>query len=213
MHPISQQQRRLAARGFTLIEILVALAALAIMMAIGVPAMTSWVQASKARSAADFYMEGFALARQQALSHNSSSRIVLTPNASNGQNDWQVDICFPTATLACTDSMGNWSTAAAQASGDQEVGGYISVKRLATALPKSAVLAPTMLPAGTSAIYFNSQGWVDTRIGQRMTSLNFAPGIGYEGQLRQSAIVVGLAGTAIKCDPSVAIPDSRACPP
>lgn len=213
MHPVSPPRRRPAGRGFTLIEIMIALAALGIMMAIGVPAMTSWVQAAKARSAADFYMEGFALARQQALAHNGSSRIVLTPNATNGQNDWQVDICFPTAALACTDTMGNWSTPAARASGDPEVGGYTSVKRLATSLPKSTVLTPTRLPAGASTVYFNSQGWVDTRIGQRMASLQFAPGPGYESQLRQSAIVVGLAGTAVKCDPAVALPDSRACPP
>lgn len=212
MLPVSGH-RRLAARGFTLIEAMVALAAMGVLLAVGIPAMSTWVQASKARSALDFYAEGFSLARQQALAHNSASRIVLIPNPANGQNDWQVDICFPTGTVPCTAASGVWSTTGAAAGGDPDPNGFRSVLRLATALPKSAVFAPALLPAGATSVYFTSLGWVNTTVPQRLGSLRFTPGSGYEEELRPSALVIGLAGTASKCDWSVAIPDSRACPP
>jgi type IV fimbrial biogenesis protein FimT len=207
-------RRRAAAHGFTLLEIMIALAVMGILLAVGMPAMSTWSQVSKARSAVGFYAEGFALARQQAIAHNGASRIVLTPNAGNDQNDWQVDICFPTAAAACNATSGGWSTVAAAATGDPEqAAGFHSVARAATGLPKTSVLMPERLPAGASSVYFNSLGWVDTSIAQRMTALRFAPGSSYQDQLRPTAIVIGLAGTAITCDWSVEVPDSRACPP
>jgi type IV fimbrial biogenesis protein FimT len=193
---------------------MVALAVMGVLLAAGIPAMSNWVQASKARSAVDFYAEGFALARQQAISHNGASRIVLIPNDSNGQNDWQVDICFPTAASPCGVGLGSWSTTTAAAAGDPEqANGFKSVLRVATVLPKSTVLTPTLQPAGATSIYFNSFGWVDTAVAQRLTALRFTPGFGYEKDLRPAALVIGLAGTATRCDWSVALPDSRACPP
>lgn len=206
--------RRVAAGGFTLLEIMIALAILGVMLAVGMPAMSTWTQVSKARSAVGFYSEGFALARQQAIAHNAFSRIRLTQNAANDQNDWQVDICFPTAAAPCTADTGGWSTAAAAAAGDPEMAnGFRSVARAATGLPQTTVLMPERLPAGASSVYFNSGGWVDTSIAQRMTALRFAPVGSYQDQLRPVAIVIGLAGTAITCDPSAVLPDSRACPP
>lgn len=206
--------RRGAARGFTLLEIMIALALMGILLAVGMPAMSTWSQVSKARAAVGFYTEGFALARQQAIAHNGASRIVLTPNAANGQNDWQVDICFPSAATPCNAGSGDWSSVAAAAAGDPEGAlGFRSVARAAGALPNTSVLMPERLPAGATTVYFNSVGWVDTGFAQRMTALRFAPGSAYQDQLRPSAIVIGLAGIAITCDWSVALPDSRACPP
>ena len=210
MFPVSQRR---AAQGFSLIEIMIAVAVLGVMLAVGVPAMSRWIDATKARSALEFYAEGLALARQQAIGHNGASRFVLTANAANGQNDWQVDICFPTALLPCDDVGGGWSTVSAPATGDPEgTKGFLSVRKSAATLPKASVMATTLTPLGSSAIYFNSVGWVDTTYDERLTSIRFAPASGYEKDIRPAAIVVSLAGTATKCDPSVAAPDSRACP-
>lgn len=211
---LAVRQRRGAA-GFTLIEALVALAVMGITLAVGVPAMSNWFQASKSRAVTGFYAEGLALARQQAIAHNGASRIVLTPNTSNGQNDWQVDICFPSAlATSCGAASSDWSTLTAPAAGDPEhAAGFLSVTRTANGLPKAAVMAPELLPSGASSIYFNSVGWVNTGIAQRLTAIRFTPGDSIDDTVRPAAIVVGLAGTAIKCDWSVAIPDSRACPP
>lgn len=206
-------------RGFTLLEIMVALAIMGIVLALGVPAMAKWVTATKARSVIGFYGEGFTLARQQAVSHNGVSRIVLTLNPANGQYDWQVDVCFPTVLApTCGAGIGAWSTPTAAAAGDQEAvadpaAGFRSVAHTAASLPKAAVMAPELFPTGTSSIYFNSLGWVDTSFAQRLSSIRLTPGDAIDDEVRPIALVIGLAGTAIKCDWSVAIPDSRACPP
>lgn len=212
MQPMTAR-RRAAAAGFTLIETMLALGVLGLTLAVGVPAMSGWAQSAKARGAVEFYAEGLALARQQAIAHNGVSRFALFP-ASNGQNDWQVDICFPTSTAPCTATSSNWSTPTTAASGDRDPAApFLSVRRSASALPTTAIMTVTLLPVGADDIYFNSLGWVNTAMPDRMTAIRLGPAPGFERQIRPQALVVGLAGTTTKCDWSVAIPDSRACPP
>jgi type IV fimbrial biogenesis protein FimT len=199
--------------GVTLIELMVGLAILSFLLAVGIPNMSGWMMANKAGSASEFYVEGFKLARAQAIKHNSASRITLTDNAGNGQQDWQVDICFATA-AACTDSSGSWSTTSAPAGGDPEgSAGFKSVFRDASALPRTSVLRTTVLPAGTNEIYYTSLGWVDSANGPPLGRMVFEPAPAYASQVRGSAVVVTLAGNPTKCEPTATASDSRACPP
>lgn len=200
--------------GATLIELLMGLAIVAFMLGIGVPNMSSWITSSKASSAAEFYAEGFSMARRQAVTHNAASRIVLTRNDSNGQMNWQVDICFPVPGTPCSDSSGVWSTTTARAPNDPEgVNGYTSVLRIADSLPKSEVLVPTLEPAGATTVYFTALGWVDTNFDERLTRIRLDPSSAYHGEIPSVALAVTLAGIATKCNPAIAAPDSRACPP
>lgn len=201
--------------GFTLIELLVTITIFSILLTVGVPAMHTWVLSSKARSASEFYLDGFAMARRQAVSHNAQSRIVLTPNAISGQMDWQVDICFPQPGAVCNDGSGNWSTTAAQAANDPEqAAGYKSVFRAADALPQDEVLVPDYLPAGASKTYYTALGWIDTTTyGLNLTRLRLTPAARYAADLPTVAVAVTLAGMASKCEPTRPVGDSRACPP
>jgi type IV fimbrial biogenesis protein FimT len=199
------------ARGFTLVEALVAMAVLGLVLGIGIPSMANWATTTKARAASEFYAEGMEMARNQALAHNSASRLVLSSNAASGQFDWQVDVCFPTAAAPCNDSSGDWSTTTAPAASDPAgTTGFKSVQRSANALPPTSVLHTTLTPSGAQAVYFTPIGWVDQTVTPSLASINLAPA--KPGAFRASAVVVTLAGTVSKCDPNVAAHDSRGCP-
>ncbi|SFU63369.1 pilus assembly FimT family protein [Pseudoduganella namucuonensis] len=201
-------------RGATLIELMMGLAVIAFVLALGMPSMSHWVTMNKATSAGEFYAEGFSMARRQAVLHNAASRIVLSPNLANGQMDWQVDICFPVTGTPCNDQSGAWSTTTTAAANDPDgAAGFTSVFRAADSLPQSDVLAPSLVPDGASTIYFTSLGWVDTTVDARLTRIRLDPADRYHGEIPSVAVSVTLAGMATKCNPTVNAPDSRACPP
>jgi type IV fimbrial biogenesis protein FimT len=203
-----------AARGFTLVEMMIALVIMGVLLAIAVPNMGAWMVATKARSASEFYLEGFSMARRQAITHNSASRIVLSVNAGNGQLDWQIDICFPRPGAPCDSNNGVWSTTSAQAGNDPEgAAGYTSVFRAASALPTSEVLVPAIVPEGATSVYYTPLGWVDTNVANRLTRLRLDPDERYAHDVPVTAVSVSLAGMPSKCDPTKTAGDSRACPP
>lgn len=202
------------ARGFTLLEAMVALAILGIVLAIGMPRMSDWIYASKVASAGQFYAEGFALARNQALTQNGTSRLVLSTNPTNGQFDWQIDLCFPRSDAPCNEISDNWSTLAAAASGDPKgADGVRSLLRRADALPPAAELVPSAGPDAARAVYFTPLGWVDPALGPRLERVGLAPAGKKAGIAPETAIVLTLAGNAIRCRPQVASTDPHRCPP
>jgi len=199
--------------GFTLIELLVTITIFGVMLAIAIPNLTSWLLTAKARSVSEFYMDGLAMARRQAVSHNAESRISFTANANTGQMDWEVDICFP-AGGQCSALSGAWSTPTTPAPNDPQGGaGYTSVVRVADSLPTTDVLTLTMQPDGASEIYFTALGWVDTNVPNHVSLLRFDPTPSYANDVPPAAVAITLGGMATKCNPTVSATDSRACPP
>ncbi|MES2318636.1 MAG: prepilin-type N-terminal cleavage/methylation domain-containing protein [Pseudomonadota bacterium] len=205
MHPINRSA------GFTIVETLVVLAILAVGLKLGVPPVAAWLRATKIQSANEFYAEGFRQARAEAIKHKASSRIVLTTNATSGQYDYQIDLCFPTPIVSCANAA-SWSTTTAVANGDPEMAaGYKSVLRTSDKMPTTNVLTQTIEPAGADDVYYNSLGWVDTTFAPRIARLVLAP-TGVDAQIPATAIAITLSGIASKCRPGVALHDSRKCP-
>ena len=206
--------RPIAARGYTLPEALAVLAILGIVLAMGLPRLGDWVAANRAQSAAGFYAEGLQLARAQALTHNSASRMVLVTHEGGAQPDWRVDICFPTPATPCDDASGDWSTVSAAAEGDPEgAQGYTSLLRSATALPTSATLSVSVTPEDATAAYFTPTGWVNTAVAPRLERLTLAPAADHAGSFATSAVVLTLAGAVTTCDPQAGAQAARGCPP
>jgi type IV fimbrial biogenesis protein FimT len=204
--------------GFTLVEALVVLAIMSLLIAAGMPAMSNWLVSTKAAAAGSFYADGLALARTQAVSHDSASRLVLVANTKNGQYDWRVDICYPTAALPCSNSSGTWSTTTTIATPPTgtpaDANGYKSVLRVADGLPDIGVMKVSLTPATATAAYFTPLGWVDATVDPRLERITLAPtaGAGRARTFPTSAVALTLAGLAIKCNPNAADHDSLGCP-
>lgn len=91
------------AAGVSLIELMLALAILAILLTIGVPAFTTTLQNYQIRTAAEATISGLQLARNEALRRNASVRFQLTSSVDAGCNlsasgtSWVVSRNDPTA--------------------------------------------------------------------------------------------------------------------
>jgi len=208
MHPVGASTQA----GFTALEAMVVVAILGIMLAIGIPSMRGWLGATTATGAAEFYAEGFRMARAQALANNSRSRLVFTENEESGQLDWQVDVCFPVPDDGCAAASERWSTvdepAAKPADGDVETS---SVFRSAVSLPRASAL--TVTPDDEArAVYFTELGWVDGAKPALMR-LDFGPGSAdAEDAFTPTAVVLTLAGAVVTCNPDAGAADARRCP-
>lgn len=213
MHAISQSRRARTAAGFTLIETMVVVVIVSVLLVVGVPKMQRWTVGGKAISAVAFYKEGLDMARREATGHNSVSRFVLSANAVSGQFDWQVDICFPTATTPCNSSKGEWSTVTDPAAGDPEkTNGFKSVRRNADALIRASDMTMTLSPNGNDEVYFVPSGWVDTTHAERMATITFEAKNLSDDVIRPEVLLVGLSGLTTRCDKKGVFPDPRACP-
>jgi type IV fimbrial biogenesis protein FimT len=69
---------RRAARGFSLIELMITLTIVAILLMLGVPNFQIWVANSKIRSAAEALQNDLRLAQQTAVAQNHQTALVLT---------------------------------------------------------------------------------------------------------------------------------------
>lgn len=83
------------AKGFSLIELIVVLAIVAILAGLTMPVMETWVTNSKIRSAAENVQNGLRKAQQLAAARNSDVSVVFTERAYNGNYNSNTGTCPP----------------------------------------------------------------------------------------------------------------------
>jgi type IV fimbrial biogenesis protein FimT len=187
-----------AQRGFTLIEVLVALAVLGILIALGVPTMGEWLQAQRIRAGAEAIVNGMQVARGEAIKQNLPVVFGLEPPTTG----WTV--C--TASLAPCDST-------------TPAGGYIQNRSGQEGSRDAQVL---QTPAGATLVTFSPLGAVlsnnldGTLPLTQIDVYNNDPALcsANGGTTRCLRVVVSAGGSIRMCDPTPGIvaPDTRACP-
>lgn len=191
----------LAARGVSLIELMIGLAIFAFLMSIGVPAFTTYIQNAKIRSAAEVLQAGVQTARAEAVRRNASVQFLLTNDAGDSSS-------VQTTNLSTTGR--NWLIRVQDPA--TMIFSFIEGKSMSEGAGQSST--PSVTITGTvSSITFNGFGGTNLASAATFAVANSAGGAcAPTGPMRCLSVVVSVGGQARMCDPAVtATGDTRRC--
>lgn len=196
-------------RGITMIEVMVSIAILAIVLAIGIPNLSSWMQDTQVRSTAESVLTGLQLARAEAVRQNVRTRFQLTSSAGMGSWTITTDSLTSPGTFPAANKV---QSAGAQESGQNARLGVSSATLAATNCCTSAIAAGTgMATTPQPGIVFSAFGQVVadssvTTITRVDVTNATAP------NARRMVVIISPSGMARLCDPSLPASNTRACP-
>lgn len=193
-----------AQAGVSLVELMIGLLIVSIVLFVGVPAFTIFLQNTQIRNAAETTLAGINVARAEAIRRNAAVRFQLVSDLSNACTlsatslTWVVSIADPAGLCATAPS--------------ETVAPQILQKKSGSEGSQNVAIATT----GGSSIIFNGLGRV---VGAGITQLNFSNTTGVcehvdttNGKMRCLRVLVSTGGSAKLCDPKVtAATDPRLC--
>jgi type IV fimbrial biogenesis protein FimT len=189
-----------AARGFTLIEMMVTVVLLAVLMALAFPAMSEWVRNSRIRTVADALQNGLRLAQTEALRRSRQTVFSLTADTN------------PADGLTAVANGANWSVNFVPLlTGEEDDATFIQGGGLTG-------LAPDVRITGPATLCFNSLGRVVDNAtpgtGVACTASAAAYNITIPNADRPMRVLVALGGQVRLCDPAKTLSDSHpdGCP-
>lgn len=181
--------RRRSQQGFTLVELLVGLAVVAILLTQGLPAFNVWMQNARIRGSAESILDGLQLARAQAVRANFNTEFVLIAAGTDPT---------PANVAAVANGNGtNWIVRTLQPAGSDYVQGH-AAGGLVTAPTGSGIAVGGPFVAGS--FVFTPLGRLLNPPPGLQTALRIDSPINYTGK-RPMCIVVSSGGQALMCDP------------
>jgi type IV fimbrial biogenesis protein FimT len=203
---LKQKRVTIAARGFTIVELMVALTIVGIVMMVGTPLIATMIQNSKLSSATKSYLAGIQTARAEAIRMNRPVDFVLTDSSvapgvsgsANGKN-WVV----------------RWSNAGTPTLVEGKAGANGTGQQGANSVTIfGAVTAPTS-GSFSGVLTFNGFGAVNSGETVALDVRNPAGGACAvaDGPMRCQRIQVRPGGQISVCDPKAVAGDSRFCQP
>lgn len=194
-------------RGVTMMEVMASVAIIAIVMAIGIPNLSNWVQNTQVRSSAESVLTGLQLARAEAVRQNTKTRFQLT--GTTGLPSWTIS----TPRLDRTDCPAGadlypcpvQSGAATESGLNARLGA--STASLAETDYSVAIAAADGMSTSPSVI-FDAFGRADSTVTNitriDVTNASYA-------DARRMVITITASGTAKLCDPTLPETNSRGC--
>lgn len=177
----------LRGRGFTLIELVIAVALLGTLMALGVPSFTAWIRNAQVRTVTDGLQSGIRLAQSEAVRRNRTMVFSLT-NVQPALN----------ATAAANGK--NWSVQTATVQFGTTTSEFVQGGALADVASGVTITGPLV-------ICFNANGRLSAVVAANtgVTGACDVAGRTYDVNVtnadRPLRVTVGLAGQVRLCDP------------
>jgi len=189
--------------GVTLIELMIGIAIVALLMVIGAPSFSLWIQNTQTRTAAESIQNGLQIARTEAVRRNANVRFNLTD--AGGMVAWTVCLNVTASPCAAADTVQSRSGS----EGGVNARAGISVAALPSPIPaghfNTALAAGASLPAGVTfngmgrVPALNPDGTVNNDDITRIDVTNVNAGV------RRMVIVIGTGGQTRMCDPAIAL--------
>lgn len=182
--------------GVTLIELMVGITIVSLLMVVGVPSFSLWIQNTQTRTAAESIQNGLQIARTEAVRRNMNVRFSLTD--ASGTVAWSVDCVNVTADCPA----GIQSRSGGEGGVNARAG--VSVAALPSPIPvghfNTALAAGAGLPAGVT---FDGMGRVPiANVGTDIARIDVT---NVKAGVRRMVIVIGTGGQTRMCDPAIAL--------
>ena len=190
--------RRWHLRGFTLIELMIGVAILAILLTLGLPAFTQMLQNSRLRTTAEAFTAGLQRARAEAVKLNGQVELIITNAAPLAAN---VD------SAAATAGGTNWIVRSVNP--NPVVRDFIEGKSSAEGAAAAVVVTAT-----NTAIVFTPFGATTLPATATFQFTNPTAGACFSaaGPIRCLNVVVMTGGQVKMCDPAIlTVGDTRRC--
>lgn len=188
--------------GVTLIELMIGIVIVSLLMFIGAPSFSLWIQNTQIRTAAESIQNGLQIARAEAVRRNTNVRFNLT-NAT-GMVAWSVDCVNVTADCPT----GIQSRSGSEGGVNSRVG--ISVAALPSPVPATQFNTPLAAGAGLPAgVTFNGLGRIPalnpdgTANNDDITRIDVTNAA--RSDARRMVVVVTTGGQIRMCDPALSL--------
>jgi len=206
--------RRLRQRGVTMIEVMVTIAIIATVVAIGIPGLSAWMQNAQVKATAESVLTGLQLARGEAVRQNVRTRFQLAnPNGTGCSSMGCWTIITDSLTAPGTFPTANQvQTAGAQESGTNARLGVSTATLAASNCCATAITAGTGMSTNPlPGVVFNAFGQVVTDASvTKITRIDVSNPSAPDS--RRLVIMISSSGMAKLCDPSFPSSNSRGCP-
>jgi type IV fimbrial biogenesis protein FimT len=190
-------------RGFSLLELMIAIAIASLLMMLGAPSFVLWIQNSQTRTAAEAIQNGLQLARAEAVKRNGRVQIELCglPNSS-----WQIEAITNTAAV---EAQSFACPAAVPVAGEVRI-----QERSAQEGSSNTVVSVTRSDAstattGSAMLTFNGMGQVTTN-SDTSAALTRVDVTNPRGD-RPLSITINAGGSIHMCNPSLPSSDPQGC--
>jgi type IV fimbrial biogenesis protein FimT len=209
---------RQGGRGFSLVELIITLAILGILIALGASSFRAWIVNMKIRSTAESIQNGLQLARGEAVRRNTTVMFQLTTSTANGCALALVspDLADPNWVVSLADAAGLGMCGAAYLNEAYPVSDsiYNPVPQIVQRRSAAEGSTSVKVSAGQTSFTFNGLGRLSA---VPLPNIDVKPSTGDCSGVRCLRVTVTLGGQIRMCDPAYTPDasggtDSQRCP-